>query len=406
MNAANLISALFGLGAPLLGAAVALFGAGFLLLHDRARNGTLYALSPLVVLTPLAALVAYGGRDHPGWAAIAAVLVAALLAREREDAFASECALKLVWVLGGSLALSWAGLGLLTLATGTSRVSEQWAVLQLGLDPPQLWSAALSLSLVAGIVLLGAAPFHFWAADLFQGAKAWLAPLAVAALQVGGSGWIMGRLAGIAACPEAARLTSYLLGVAGATAFAVGAVAVAWQKRPERRVGTLASLQGAILLAALAAERAGHYHRISVDDLIGLWAPHLLLALTGAGTFARFLPVSGTGAEPAAVMFRRHPLSAAFGLFALASLAGVPGTPGARLWLDVARALAGSERMGLMLAMAGAWLASFAVAVRQAREAIGVPSRGPAPGQPVPWSARAALWAAGAGLLALGWAWR
>ena len=210
MNAANLISALFGLGAPLLGAAVALFGAGFLLLHDRARNGTLYALSPLVVLTPLAALVAYGGRDHPGWAAIAAVLVAALLAREREDAFASECALKLVWVLGGSLALSWAGLGLLTLATGTSRVSEQWAVLQLGLDPPQLWSAALSLSLVAGIVLLGAAPFHFWAADLFQGAKAWLAPLAVAALQVGGSGWIMGRLAGIAACTVTFERTAVL----------------------------------------------------------------------------------------------------------------------------------------------------------------------------------------------------
>jgi hypothetical protein len=163
-------------------------------------------------------------------------------------------------------------------------------------------------------------------------------------------------------------------------AFAVGAVAVLWQKRPERRIGTLASLQGGILLAALAAERAGHYHRISVEDLLGQWAPHLVLALTGAGTFARFLPVSGSGADPAAVMFRRHPLSAAFGLFALASLAGVPGTPGARLWLDVARALAGSERMGLMLALAAAWLASFAVAVRQARDAIGVARARPGAG--------------------------
>lgn len=402
----NFFTGLFGVGAPLIGAALALLAAGFLLLHDRARDGRLYAIAPLVVLIPLAALVAYGGRSNPAWAAVVAALVATLLARARDDSFQSECALKLVWVLGGSLALSWAGLQLLVLATGTNRVSEQWGVLNLGIDPPQLWSAALSLSLVAGIVLLGAAPFHFWAADLFQGARAWLAPLAVAALQVGGSGWIMGRLAGIAACPEAARLTSYLLGIAAATAFAVGAVAVLWQKRPERRIGTLASLQGAILLAALAAERAGRYHRISAEDLLGQWAPHLVLALTGAGTFARFLPVSGTGAEPAAVMFRRHPLSAAFGLFALASLAGVPGTPGARLWLDVARGLAGSERMGLMLALAAAWLASFAVAVRQAREAIGVPSRGPAPEQPVPWSARAALWSAGAGLLALGWAWR
>jgi NADH-quinone oxidoreductase subunit N len=337
----NFFTGVFGVGAPLIGAALALLAAGFLLLHDRARDGRLYAIAPLVVLIPLAALVAYGGRSNPAWAAVAAALVATLLARGRDDSFQSECALKLVWVLGGSLALSWAGLQLLVLATGTNRVSEQWGVLNLGIDPPQLWSAALSLSLVAGIVLLGAAPFHFWAADLFQGARAWLAPLAVAALQVGGSGWIMGRLAGIAACPEAARLTSYLLGIAAATAFAVGAVAVLWQKRPERRIGTLASLQGAILLAALAAERAGRYHRISAEDLLGQWAPHLVLALTGAGTFARFLPVSGTGAEPAAVMFRRHPLSAAFGLFALASLAGVPGTPGARLWLDVARGLAG-----------------------------------------------------------------
>jgi hypothetical protein len=131
-----------------------------------------------------------------------------------------------------------------------------------------------------------------------------------------------------------------------------------------------------------------------------------VLALTGAGTFARFLPVSGLGGEPAAVMFRRHPVSALLGLFALASLAGVPGTPGARLWLEVARGLAGAERLMLMLALAAAWTASFAVAVRQAREAVGVPSPAPVPEQPVPWSARAALWTAGGGLIALAAAWR
>ena len=400
------LSGLVVIGEPLLGGALALVAAGFLLVHDRARNERWYALAPLFVLAPLAAFVVLGGRANPALAAVAVALVVAQLSRAGDDAFHSECALKLVWVLGGSLALSWAGLELLVLATGTTRVAEQWGVLNLGLDPPQLWSAALSLSMVAGIVLLGAAPFHFWAADLFQGARAWLAPISVAALQVGGSGWLMSRLAGIGTCPEAARLASYLLGIAAATAFTVGAVAVLWQKRPERRVGTLASLQGALLLAALAAERAGRYHRISADDLLNTWAPHLVLALTGAGTFARFLPVSSTGAEPAAVMFRRHPLSAALGLFSLASLAGVPGTPGAKLWLDVARGLAGSERMGLMLALGAAWLASFAVAVRQAREAIGVPSDAPAPEQPVPRSARAALWLSGAGLvlLAIGWA--
>ena len=400
------LSRFFTLGDPVLGATLALVAAGFLLVHDRVRVGRAYALAPLTVLTPLAALVAFGGRSNPEWAAIAVALVVALLARPREDAFHSECALKLVWVLGGSLALSWAGMQLLVLATGTPRVAEQWGVLRLGLDPPQLWSASLSLSLVAGIVLLGAAPFHFWAADLFQGARAWLAPISVAALQVAGSGWLMSRLAGVAACPEAARLTSYLLGIGAAVALAVGAVAVMWQKRPERRVGTLASLQGALLLAAFAAERGGRFHRISAEDMLGSWAPHLVLALTGAGTFARFLPVSGTGGEPAAVMFRRHPVSAMLGLFALASLAGVPGTPGAKLWLEVARGLAGAERLMLMLALAAAWTASFAGAVRQAREAVGVPSAAPAPERPVPWSARAALWTSGAGLIALAAAWR
>lgn len=401
----NPLAGFFALGEPVIGAALGLVGAGFLLAHDRARHGMVYALAPLVALVPLAAVVAYG-RPTLAWAAIVAMIVPALLARAREDAFQSECALKLVWVLAGSLALSWAGMELLVLATGTSRVAEQWAVLRLGLDPPQLWSSALSLSLVAGVVMLGAAPFHFWAADLFQGARAWLSPLAVAALQVAGAAWLMARLHGIAACPDAARLTSYLLGIAAAVGLAVGAVAVLWQKRPERRVGTLASLQGALFLACIAAERGGRFHRVTAEDLLAAWAPHLVLALTGAGVFARFLPVSSSGAEVAPVMFRRHPVSAVLGLLSLASLAGVPGTPGARLWLDVARALAGAERMGLMLALAAAWIASFAVAVRQAREAIGIPSRAPAPEQSVPWSARAALWVAAAGLLmlALGWA--
>jgi NADH-quinone oxidoreductase subunit N len=396
---------LLALDEPVIAAALALTGAGFLLAHDRVRNRTWFALTPLAVLTPLAALVALAGHSSPSWAAISACLIASLLGRAREDAFHSECALKLLWVLGGSLALSWAGIELLVLATGTSLVSEQWNVLRLGLDPPQLWSAALSLSLVAGIVLLGAAPFHFWAADLFQGARTWLAPLAVAALQVSGTGWLMTRLNGIGAYPEAARLTSYLLGIAAATAFAVGGAAVLWQKRPERRVGTLASLNGALMLACLAAERASRYHLISAEEILVAWAPHLVLALTGAGTLARFLPVSHAGAAPAPVMFRRHPLSALIGLYSLASLAGVPGTPGARLWLDVARGLAGAGRMGLMLALAGAWLASFAVAVRQAREVIGVPAHTPVPEQPVPWQARAALWIAGTGLVALEVAW-
>jgi hypothetical protein len=79
-----------------------------------------------------------------------------------------ECALKMLWVMGASLALE--------------------------LAPPALWTAALPLSLLAGLVMLGGAPFHFWPADLFQGARPWFAPLAVAALQSLGAGarlWLL-----------------------------------------------------------------------------------------------------------------------------------------------------------------------------------------------------------------------
>src|SRR6266516_4329868 len=219
----NPLPAFLWLDEPVLWAALAVLAAGFLLFHDRGHHGVWFALAPLAVVTPLAAMVALSDRADPAWAALAACLVAAILTRTPEDGLQSECAMKLVWVLGGSLALSWAGLSLMVLATGTGVVGEQWGVLRLGLDPPQLWGAALSLSLVAGLVFLGGAPFHFWAADLFQGAEGWLAPVAVAALQVSGAGWLMRRLSGISAFPDGARLTAGVLEVAAGVAFVVGA---------------------------------------------------------------------------------------------------------------------------------------------------------------------------------------
>jgi hypothetical protein len=101
-------------------------------------------------------------------------------------------------------------------------------------------------------------------------------------------------------------------------------------------------------------------------------------------------------------LFRRHPLSGAIGLFSLFSLAGVPGTPGSALWLSTARALIESDRVGLLIVLGAAWIAGLMVAARQLREAVGVPAPpSDLPVSPVPRSARAALWIAGLGLVAL-----
>ena len=79
-------------------------------LEPRRRRGPV----GFVVLAGLAFAVALAPLARPGWAPLAAGLVTAALARDREDPLHAECALKLAWVLGPALALSWAGLSLLT----------------------------------------------------------------------------------------------------------------------------------------------------------------------------------------------------------------------------------------------------------------------------------------------------
>ena len=303
-----------------------------------------------------------------------------------------------------AFALSWAGDALLALASGTVRPREQWPALALALDPYSLWSAALSLSLLAGLVLLGGAPFHFWPGDLFHGARAHLAPFVATTLQIAGAAWLLYHLQGIAAFPGAAALVRSLLTLAASVALAGGAATLGYQSRPERRVGALVSLQGGLMLASLAAvpDRAP----FEAHGGLAAWGGHLLLAATGASLLSRFLPASGVASDRAAVLFRRHPWTGAAGGYALLSLAGAPGTPGMHLWLDIARTLADHRHPGLLFGLALAWLAAFGVAANEIRRGFGAPDGSPVPGRVVPRSLRAAFWAACGSLLVLLWAWR
>jgi hypothetical protein len=208
------------------------------------------------------------------------------------------------------------------------------------------------------------------------------------------------RLDGIGSLPGGRAATGGLLSVACGVALLVGAATLVQQRRPERRVGTLASLQGALVLAMLIA---------SSTELPALWlerwAAHLALALTCAALLSRFLPVAGDRVGRAGVLFTRHPLTGIVGLVGCFSLAGVPGTPGAWLWLETARALAASRHFGLLALLGLAWVVAFSSAMRQWREAVGVPGEPLPAGAPVPWPARTAIWLAGPGVLALGAAW-
>ncbi|MFI5371161.1 MAG: hypothetical protein ACHQ52_06345 [Candidatus Eisenbacteria bacterium] len=364
------------------------------LLYALERRGRL-ALLPAVALAILALAVATAPRVGAYTLPLVVALVVATLVRDGDQILHGECALKLAWVMGAALALSWAGGELLTLATGTPRVIEQWAVLKLGLEPDFLWATALPLTLIAGLVALGGAPFHFWVADVFQGVRPWLAPLAVAALQVSGAGWLAGRLHQVAAFPAGQTLSREVLVIAALTAFAAAAATLPVQRRPERRVGTLASLQGALVLAMLArgALPAGW---------LAAWGAHLVLALTGASTLARFLPAASGSLRSGAPLFRRHPWIGLAGLASVFSLAGFPGTPGAHLWLDAARSLGASGHALGLLVMGIAWLSGITTALREVRDAFGLPATGPRPNA-VPWAARLALGVTGLGLAAIVW---
>jgi len=386
--------------APVIAAAAAAAAllSGFLML--RLERPGRAGIGPAGALVALAAGIGLAPGANPSWAPLVVGVVVAALARDGDELLHGECAIKLLWVMGSATALSWAGIELLALATGTPYVREQWAVLSLGLEPTFLWSTALPLSLLIGVVLLGGAPFHFWLADVFQGVRPWLAPLAAATLQISGAVWLSARLDSVDQFPPGARLAWGLLRIAAWVAFVAGAATLMAQRRPERRVGTLASLNGALVLALIASG-----HRPDARWLVN-WAAHLALALTGASTLARFLPVS-TPAGLGAPILRRHPLITLFGLFSLFSLAGVPGTPGARVWLEVARALGSTARPDLLIPLGFAWLIGMWKSVEQVREAFGAPGPRHSKVRSVPGAARGSIAIAGLGLLglaALGWA--
>lgn len=395
---------------PLLAASAALAALAALLLRPRAEreDAGAHAANVALLLLALGPLAASLLAPHGASAAsvlLAVALALALLLRDPGDTYASEAALKLAWVCGAALALSVAGELLLALSAGTARASEQGPALSLALDPYALWGVALVLSLLVGIVLLAGAPFHFWAADLAQGAPLHVAPLLLAALPATGAAWLMRRLADMAAFPAGLERISAVLGGAAMVALIGGGASLVWQRRPDRRTGVLVGLQGALVLTSMALEPERAPFAAIATDGLAAWAVHLALAVTGAVAFARFTPSDVHAIEAPAVLFRRHPWAGAASAYALLSLSGAPGTPGALLWLEVARRAIATQNAGFVLALAFAWVAAVALAASEVRRAFGVPASGPVPEAEVPLRMRAALIAAAVGLALIGLAW-
>jgi hypothetical protein len=110
------LAALGGSRLAFIAVAAASFAALLLLrLERRGRAG----LGPAATIVLLAIGLALAPVARPGTQLLLVGLVIAALARDADELLHGECALKLLWVLGSALALSWAGQELLTLSTGT-----------------------------------------------------------------------------------------------------------------------------------------------------------------------------------------------------------------------------------------------------------------------------------------------
>src|SRR5262249_15541480 len=124
------------IGAPMLpllypATVVALAVALLLLGLERRGDPATPTVGAALALLALAAMIVMpGGTARPP---LVAGLVVALLAHDARDRLHTECALKLMWVMGAALALSWLGSELLVVATGTRDPAEQSGVLALAL---------------------------------------------------------------------------------------------------------------------------------------------------------------------------------------------------------------------------------------------------------------------------------
>jgi len=130
---------------------------------ERRGRFDVYELFTAAVLVPLAAAGALATGAGATGLVLVLGLVVALLARDRDSLLQSECAIKLLWWWVPRSPLSWAGVMLLALATGTRSCTSNGRCSRSASIPTSCGARRSRSRCCSGLVLLGVAPFHFWA---------------------------------------------------------------------------------------------------------------------------------------------------------------------------------------------------------------------------------------------------
>ncbi|SEL56971.1 NADH-quinone oxidoreductase subunit N [Nonomuraea pusilla] len=303
--------------------------------------------------------------------------VFALTALRRYDGRASEAAVKLFVVSVVSTAVMLFGVSLLYGVAGTVHLSRLGEVLggrvrAPGADPgsyaPLLEAGhGLPAVVTVGVVLvtagfafkIAAVPFHFWAADVYQGAPVPVAALlSVISKAAGFAGLILVLVAALAG--QAATWVP-VVGVLAALTMSVGNLLAMRQRHAVRLLAWSSVAQSGYVLAALAATApasAGHTRAATTLGPVGAALAYLVIyAAMNLGAFAVVMLVSraapGNELDDYRGLAFRSPAAGLALAFCLVCLAGLPpGLAGLFAKVFVFRELVGSGTGWLALVMA------------------------------------------------------
>jgi len=301
----------------------------------------LFATSGMMMLVSAGSLVTvYLGLE------LLALCSYALVAVDRDNGKATEAAMK--YIVLGSLAsgLLLYGMSLVYGATGTLQLGAINAAMAQSDERVLLLTGVVFM--VAGVAFkLGAAPFHMWLPDVYQGASAPVALFVSTApkLAAFGMAW---RLLEIGAGPMAEEWR-WLLAVLSAVSLVVGNLMAVAQSNIKRMLAySTVSHIGFLLMGLAGGDERGYAAALFYA---------IAYALMSAAAFGAIIALSRQGFEAENIddfkgLNARNPWMAGLVLLVMASLAGVPPLLG--FWTKVA--VLGAAVQGGML-----WLALLGV---------------------------------------------
>lgn len=373
--------------------------------RDMLRGGELFTLSMFALLGMFVMisghhfLVIYLGLE------LLTLSSYALVALRRDDARATEAAMK--YFVLGALASGFLlyGLSLIYGATGSLLVPTVAQAVAAGVREPMVLTLGV-VFVVAGLAFkLGVVPFHMWVPDIYHGAPTAITVLIGGAPKLAAFAILVRLLA--EALPGAAADWESMLATLAVLSLLVGNLAAVAQRNVKRMLAFSTIAQMGFMLLALVGGIAGGGHAGEAWGAAMFYV--VTYVLTTLATFGVMLLLTRAGFESEeledfAGLNQRSPLYAGVMAACLLSLAGIPPLVGFYAKLAVLQALlaaGGGQHVGLAVF---AVLASLVAAFYYIRLIKVMYFDAPAQTAPIeaPLEVRAVLSVNGALVLALG----